>query len=75
MNDDYDLVFLLEEASMKALLDILLPRIIPKLVSNYQQISGSRKIGQYLEVDKLEKNTSHSFKIFMKGLQKILAEL
>ncbi|MEA5534701.1 DUF4276 family protein [Crocosphaera sp. XPORK-15E] len=33
MNYDYDLVFLLEEASMKALLDILLPRIIPTNIS------------------------------------------
>lgn len=33
MNEGYDLVFLLEEPSMKALLEVLLPRIIPSYVN------------------------------------------
>ena len=33
MNQDYDLVFLLEERSMKELLEVLLPRIIPETVT------------------------------------------
>jgi hypothetical protein len=33
MNNSYDLVFLLEEPSMKALLDVLLPRIIPENIT------------------------------------------
>ena len=33
MNQDYELVFLLEERSMKELLEVLLPRIIPETVT------------------------------------------
>ena len=36
---------------------------------NYQQISGSRQIGHYMSV---ENNRSHSFKVFISGLQRIL---
>ncbi|MGB5769796.1 MAG: DUF4276 family protein [Crocosphaera sp.] len=47
---------------------------LKKLVDNYQQISGSREIGQYLEVENIEKNTSYSFKVFIQGVRKILEE-
>lgn len=33
MNQSYDLVFLLEERSMKELLEVLLPRIIPETIT------------------------------------------
>ena len=45
---------------------------LKKLVHSYQPISGSRKIGEYLEVKNLDKNKSYSFKMFIKGLQKII---
>lgn len=45
---------------------------LKKLVTSYQPISGSRKIGQYLEINNLDKNKSYSFKMFIKGLHKII---
>ncbi len=42
-----------------------LRRIIPQ----YQPISGSREIAKYLDLDN---NTSHSFRVFLQGLKKIL---
>ncbi len=47
---------------------------LKKLVSNYQQISGSREICKYLEVENLDTNTSYSFKVFIKSIKKILEE-
>lgn len=43
-----------------------------KLVAEYQPISGSRKIAQYLD---LNNNTSQSFKVFIQGLNQILNSL
>ena len=43
-------------------------------LNTYQPISGSRKIGQYLEIKNLDKNKSYSFKKFIEGLEKILRE-
>ena len=43
---------------------------LKKLTKNsYQPISGSREIGTYMSV---ENNRSHSFKVFIAGLQRIL---
>ncbi len=48
---------------------------LKKLVDNYQPISGSRKIGQCLDIQNLGKNKSSSFKKFIEGLEKILREI
>ncbi|MDJ0598239.1 MAG: DUF4276 family protein [Crocosphaera sp.] len=48
---------------------------LKKLVNNYQQISGAKKIGQYLDIKNLDKNKSYSFKVFIRGLKKILQEI
>ncbi|MGK7938922.1 MAG: DUF4276 family protein [Crocosphaera sp.] len=48
---------------------------LKKLVKSYQPISGSRKIGKYLEIQHLDKNKSYSFKVFLRGLEKILREI
>ena len=45
---------------------------LKKLVDSYQPISGSRKIGEYLEIKNLDKNKSYSFKMFLKALKKII---
>ncbi|HEY9770665.1 MAG TPA: hypothetical protein V6C71_19620 [Coleofasciculaceae cyanobacterium] len=78
--NNYELVFLLEEPSMKETLENLLPKIIPyqilnpkqefkKIATDYQKISGSRAISQHLN---LENNKSPSFNVFIQGVRKIL---
>ncbi|MDR3213949.1 MAG: hypothetical protein LBT71_08570 [Azoarcus sp.] len=76
------IVFLLEEPSMKTLLDSLLPRIfatpderfkpstdVKRLVPNFQKISGARNIAQHLiPAD----NRSHSFQVFFTGMQRLM---
>jgi hypothetical protein len=37
----------------------------------YQKISGSRQIGKYLQIDK---NSSHSFKVFIECLEKLCGD-
>jgi uncharacterized beta-barrel protein YwiB (DUF1934 family) len=44
---------------------------LKKIAPNYQQISGSRAIAQHLN---LKNNKSHSFNVFIQGLQKVLFE-
>jgi hypothetical protein len=41
---------------------------LKKHLPPYEQISGARLIGQYAEI---ERNTSHSFQVFMKSLQQM----
>lgn len=36
----------------------------------YQKVDGSHRIGQFLD---LENNTSHSFRVFIKGIRKLIA--
>lgn len=45
---------------------------LKRIAPNYQQISGSRAISKYLNI---ENNKSHSFNIFVRGLKKILLEI
>jgi hypothetical protein len=40
---------------------------LKKLIPAYQQISGSQKISQYMDI---EKNKSHSFHVFMSGVRR-----
>ncbi|MCL2832197.1 MAG: DUF4276 family protein [Treponema sp.] len=42
-----------------------------KLVPAYQQITGAKKIAQYMDITK---NKSHSFNVFVKGIEKIVQE-
>lgn len=43
---------------------------LKKIAPNYQQISGSKAISEYLNIDN---NKSHSFNMFIQGLQKLLS--
>jgi hypothetical protein len=43
---------------------------LQRLVPEYQPIDGSRRIGTYLD---LRNNRSHSFGVFIRGIEKILA--
>ena len=43
---------------------------LKKLTDSYQPISGSREIGYYMSVDN---NYSHSFKVFIAGLQRLIS--
>ena len=42
---------------------------LKKLIPTYQQISGSNAIAQYMDI---AKNNSHSFNVFIKGIEKIV---
>lgn len=102
-----ELVFLLEEASAKALLETLLPRLLsnqihfrlisglakkqssrkfrtPDALSNpshelkqltqqvYEKVSGSRAIGQYIDLDNTR---SLSFRKLIEGIRRLENEL
>lgn len=45
---------------------------LKNLIPEYQEISGSKKIAKYLD---LTNNTSHSFKVFLEGIKKILKDI
>ncbi len=44
---------------------------LKKLVNAYQQISGARRIAQYMHLDN---NLSYSFKVFIDGIRRVVAE-
>jgi hypothetical protein len=60
------IVFLLEEYSMKAFLEELLPRLFPSL----QKVSGARRMGARL---RRETNSSRSFQALVEGIEQLVA--
>ncbi|EHQ89539.1 DUF4276 family protein [Desulfosporosinus youngiae] len=46
-------------------------QVLKLLVPEYQKISGARAVSNYM---KLSENESHSFAVFLKGLQKVIGD-
>jgi hypothetical protein len=73
------MVFLLEERSMKTLLDGLLPRLVPgisiqqpsreivKLIPEFQKMSEAQRLARHLS---WEGNRSRSFQVIMDGVER-----
>ena len=46
-------------------------QVLKSLVPQYQKVSGARAVSKHM---KLSENGSHSFAVFLNGLQKVIAE-
>ncbi len=72
-----ELVFLLEEPSARAMLEGLLPRLLPDglpirfIVFEGKKEGGSRAIGPHLD---LENKRSRSFEVFVTGIKALITK-